>query len=283
MHAITSDTLATRVQQLPSLPVVVCDIMSLIDAGDVDLGVLEKKVAQDQSLAARILRIANSPFYGFSGQIKTIKEAVVVLGLHPIRNLVVAAGIMKQFPAGSGRHLDSVAFWQHCIGTSVAARVLARHFGVDKELAFTAGLLHDIGKLAFDSHFPDDYARVLEYRAERDCHLATAEKAVLGMDHAEAGARLARHWKLPPPIGAVIEHHHRPEGAGGLPIVDLVHVADAVCRGLDIGNGEYDLVPQVHDEAAARLGVDWSGLKACLLEVEELNQQSNLFLAELTD
>ena len=282
MDTVTLDTLEMQVQQLPSLPVVVYDIMALIDAGDVDLTVLQRKVAQDQSLAARILRIANSPFYGFSGQINTIKEAVVVLGLQPIRNLVVAAGIMKQFPAGASRHLDPLAFWQHCIGTSIAARVLARHCGLDKELAFTAGLLHDIGKLAFDCHFPDQYARVLEYRAEHDCHLLAAEDAVLGSNHAQAGGRLARHWKLPPLIASAIEHHHYPTGGDGLPLSDLIHVADAVCRGLDIGNGEYDLVPPLDGDAVARLGVDWSEFKACLVEVEELNQQSNLFLAELT-
>lgn len=275
------ESLAGKVRELPSLPVVVTEIVAMIDRGEVDIVALERKIVQDQSLAARILRIANSPFYGVSGKVGTVKEGLVVLGLAAVRNLVIAASVMKQFPVRGGVHLNRIAFWQHSIGTSITGRVLARRLGMDKEIAFTAGLLHDIGKLALDCYFSGDYTQVLLYRQDKDCHLMEAEAAVLGFDHAQAGGVLARHWKLPSPIVAAIEGHHSPDGCSACPIVDLIHVSDVVCRGLDIGNGGEDLLPGLHPPVMGRLGLDWSDLKAYFAEIEACNQAGNLLLADL--
>lgn len=282
MDALNGDSLEHKIKQLPSLPAVVTDIMALIDDVDVDVVALEKKIGQDQSLAARILHIANSPFYGFTGNIGAIKDAVVLLGLHAVRNLVLAASVMKQFPPRSGKQINRVAFWQHSIGTSIASRVIAEQYGLDKDIGFSAGLLHDIGKLALDSYFPVEYTQVLIYREQQECLLVEAENAILGFDHTEVGACIARHWNLPELITTAIEHHHTPGDQCPSPVVDLVHISDIICRGLGIGSGGDDLVPQLQPAAMERLGIEWSALKGLFYEIEQRNSDSNLFLAEIT-
>lgn len=282
MSALTLERLEREVQQLPSLSLTVMEALAVIDRGEGDLAELEKTIGQDPGLAARILRVANSPFYGFSGHIGSIKEACIVLGLYTIRNLVLAAGIIGRFPPKDGGHFDRLALWRHAVGVGVAAKVLARRHGFDQDLAFTAGLLHDIGKLVLDACFPAEFARVLAHRDAHECLIREAEEAVLGFDHGLVGARAAKHWRLPPGIVEAIEAHHRPGHGPASALVDIVHVADILCRGLEIGDGGDDLIPCLDPGAMARLRLTWEALAVCLPEIEEINAATNLLADEST-
>lgn len=263
-------------RQLPALPAAVMEVLDLIDRGDVNLAALEQRISRDQTLAARILRLANSPFYGCSQQVASIRQACVVLGIHTIRNVVTAVGVLGRFPPVADAHFNRFALWQHAIGTGVAARALARHCGRDQEAAFTAGLLHDIGKLVLDVCFPEPFAEALRRCEEEGGLLREAEAAVFGFDHAVVGGRVARRWRLPATIADAIELHHAPDRAHASPLADLVHVADIVCRGLEIGSGGDDLIPAVVPGALQRLGYTWESIGTYLAEIEALNAASNL-------
>lgn len=281
MNKLSLESLDKKMQRLPSLPVVVTDILAMIQRGDVNLHSLDEKLSKDQALSAQTLRIANSAFYGFSRNIGSIKEAVVILGIHAIRNLVTAAGIINQFSPDSSARLNRAMFWQHSIGTSIAARVMAKRTGLDQEIAFTAGLLHDVGKLILDTYFPEHYEKVQRYQKEHDCLLRDAEEAVLGFDHTVVGGRVAKLWKLPSLIVDVIESHHQSEKNATHPLVALVHCADIICRGLNIGNGGDDLIPQLNPDALQCIGHDWNTLKGCLQEIEEHSAAaSSIFITE---
>jgi putative nucleotidyltransferase with HDIG domain len=273
---LTRATLDKEIQQLPALSVIVTEVLTLIDQGDVELTVLMQKIAQDQALAARVLRVVNSPFYGFSRHIASLKDAGMMLGVHTLRNIVMAAGIMGHFPPGKDEGFDRLSFWQHAIGTGVAAKVLASQCGLDEETAFTAGLLHDVGKLVMAVYFPADFDQVLAMRDARDSLLKDAEKAVLGFDHSLVGARVAQQWKLPEPIIKAIQHHHSPESAADVPFAALVHVADILCRSLEIGHGGDTLIPTLDVTAMQQLGLGWEHLRASLPEIEALNASTNL-------
>ncbi len=276
---LTRESLDKEIQQLPSLSTIVMEVLRLLDQGDVDLPALMKKIGQDQSLAARVLRVVNSPFYGFPARIGSLKDAGMMLGVHSLRNIVTAAGIMGHFPPGKDESFGRLSFWQHAIGTGVAANVLARHCGLDQEVAFTAGLLHDIGKLVMTVYFPADFAQVLAWRDAQDCLLRDAEQAVLGFDHTLVGVKVAKKWKLPELIMAAIHYHHKPASKPDAPFAALAHVADILCRGLEIGNGGDSLIPALDIRAMERLGLEWDELSHCLPEVEALNANANL-LAE---
>ncbi|MDH5573621.1 MAG: HDOD domain-containing protein, partial [Gammaproteobacteria bacterium] len=197
MPELNRESLSIEIKQLPSLSVVVTHLLTQLQRDDVAMAELMEEASHDQALAARILQIANSPFYGLSTHIGSLKDAGTMLGIHTLSNIVAAAGIIGHFPVTKDESFDRSSFWQHAIGTGICARVLASHSGLDQELAFTAGLLHDIGKLVMAAYFEYDFSRVLAYRDEHDCLLKDAEQAVLGFDHCHIGAHVAERWKLP--------------------------------------------------------------------------------------
>ncbi|GAB4345214.1 MAG: HDOD domain-containing protein [Gammaproteobacteria bacterium] len=264
-------------RDLGSLSVVVTEVLALLDRQDVDLSSLEQRIAQDQALAARILRIANSPFYGMSREIASLKEATVVLGVHTIRNVVTTAGVMALFSGDSAQGFDRLAFWQHAIGVGIASRVVGRHMGLEGEAAFTAGLLHDVGKLVIDCVLPEEFARINEQVAETGCLMVEAERQILGFDHSFTGGRVAERWKLPPPVIAAITRHHTPDSSSEA-IVQAVHLGDILCRALEIGNGGDDGLPELNPSAMDRTGLDWSSIRGCLEEIDQLNASANLIL-----
>ncbi len=277
MASLNINNLDREVRELPSLSIVVSQLLTLLQRDDVAMAELMEEISRDQGLAARILRIANSPFYGLSSHIGSLTDAGAMLGVHTLSNIVTAAGIMGQFPPTADESFDRLSFWKHAIGVGVCARVLARHGGLDAEVAFTAGLLHDIGKLVMAAYFEDDFSQVLVYRDEHDCLLRDAEQAVLGFDHTVIGARVARHWKLPEPVINAIQHHHALMDVAS-PLSELVHVADILCRALDIGHGGDDLIPVLNLAAMKRLGLKWALLADCLGEIESLNSFSDLLI-----
>jgi|GEM_PF-246571 len=278
---LTIERLDKEIQQLPALSEVVMEVLELIDKGNVEFPVLMKKISQDQALASRVLKVANSPFYGNACKIGSLKGAGVMLGIHTLRSIVTTVGIIGRFPAKSGGNFDRLKFWKHAIGTGVTAKVLARKIGFDQDTAFSAGLLHDVGKLVLDAHFPMDFYRVLARRDSEQCLLKDAELKELGFDHTIVGAKAAHHWKLPPLIHAAIHNHHNPEKHSTTPIVDLIHVADIICRGLEIGSGGDDLIPAINPASLNRLRLDWSEIMKCLPVIERENADANLLIEDI--
>ncbi|MCW9023830.1 MAG: HDOD domain-containing protein [Gammaproteobacteria bacterium] len=274
MAKLTRESLSKEIQQLPSLSVIVTHLLTQLQRDDVAMAELMEEASHDQALAARILHIANSPFYGLSAHIGSLKDAGTMLGIHTLYNIVTAAGIIGHFPPAEDQNFDRHSFWQHVIGTGICARVLAHHAGMDQELAFTAGLLHDIGKVVMAVYFEEDFARVLAYRDEHDCLIREAEQAVLGFDHTLVGAQVAQSWKLPKPVVDAIKSHHSLP-ATSLPLAELIHLSDILCRGLNIGHGGDDLIPFLKSSVLARLGLNWDIIRSYLGEIENLNRFSD--------
>jgi putative nucleotidyltransferase with HDIG domain len=242
----------TRVRDLPSLPAVVVELLSSVEQEDIDTHALAAKITLDQGLTAKTLRLANSSFYGMPAKVTTIHQAISVLGFHSIRTLVTACSVTASFAPGKDAGFDLEGFWRHSIGSAVCARVLAPHFKLNPDTAFTAGLLHDLGTLVLATGYPDEYRRVGEHRRRHDCQAAQAEQAVFGLDHAAVGSALAAHWKFPLAIQRAVAGHHQPglgalgpPGAGAaaeLPAT-VVCLANVLAHALDLSEQEDDQVP----------------------------------------
>jgi putative nucleotidyltransferase with HDIG domain len=232
-----------HLRDLPSLSAVVVELLSSMEAEDVDAHMLGEKIATDQSLTAKTLRLANSSFYGMSNKVTSIHQAIAVLGVHSIRTLVTACAITGSFPADASKGFNFKGFWRHSVGTAVCAKLLAPHLKLNPEAAFTAGLLHDIGTLVLATRLPDQYAQMLAYRREHDCYLAEAELAVFGTDHAAVGRALAAHWRFPPSMQSAVAEDH--DWDAGLPpaLPLLVHTANIVAHALDLAEDPDALVP----------------------------------------
>ncbi|MFD2366777.1 HDOD domain-containing protein [Pseudoduganella sp. GCM10020061] len=256
MSAVLPEQLAGAMDDLPSLPVVVMELLNSIEQEDVDIAVLAKKVSHDQALTAKTLRLANSSAFGLQLKVTTIQQAITYLGFQATRNLITAAALTGCFAENRCAGFDHKAFWRHSIATAACARILARQMRLNQDIAFTAGLLHDIGRLVLVSSFPDKYAQAIEYRKRTDCTLLEAERAVLGADHMTAGAALARHWNFSETMTLPIALHHEPESKGAGFLTAIVHVADAMVHALDIGGDKDEIAPAVSPVAWAALALN---------------------------
>jgi putative nucleotidyltransferase with HDIG domain len=268
MSPLDLDQVVRRVRDLPSLPSIVLDLISSFERADVDVTTLAEKISRDQALSAKTLRLANSSFYGLPAKVKTVKQAIVVLGFDSARALAVASSVMDSFGAGNSQQIDATSFWRHSIATALCAKNLARHANLDQDYAFIAGLLHDIGRLVLASSFPEEYARVIDDCERHDATLAEAELRVLGVDHQRTGQMLAEAWKFPLVIQSAIGQHHAPAGADLCNVPGLVHAANAMVQALDLGGGAYIAVPRLVDAAWDSLRLTPEHLLAVCRETE---------------
>lgn len=267
---IQFEEIIKQVQDLPTLPVIVMEILNSIDKEDVDISLLAKKVSYDQALTAKTLRFANSSFYGTPSKVTTIHQAISILGMQSVRNLITVAAMTGCFPQGECKGFDFKAFWRHSIATALCAELLARHLRINQEFAFTAGLLHDIGRLVLVTRFPKLYESALKHRATHDAYLLDSERAVLGIDHVVAGHALAQHWNFSVPLQSAIAQHHDPQDCGSRSLAAIVHVADAITHALDLSGLDDDLVSPISLEAWESLGLDE---KACMRIFKQTESQ----------
>ena len=268
MRAISADDIVRQLHNLPTLSSVVVELLSCVDQEDIDIGTLARKVSHDQALTAKTLRFANSSFFGSHSKVTTIQQAISLLGMQSVRHLITASALAGHFPDGDCPGFDSRAFWRHSIATAVCCKVLAMHLHLNQDYAFTAGLLHDIGRLVLVSRFPQQYSAAIAYRAALDCHLLDAERAVLTTDHVVVGHALAVQWNFSEVIQNAIAGHHEPDGFGNGSIASMVHVANSIVHGLDLDGVEDDLVPPLSQAAWDGLGLQESDYALIFRETE---------------
>ena len=193
MHEILDN-----LHQLPAIPAVVQELIQNFDNPALDSQHLAQKISQDQALVAKVLRVANSAFYGLPRQVGSTQEAVVVLGFSTVRSLVLSAGFIDAFSASTPTAcVDREHYWQRSLVIATYARAVAKCLRQDSEMAFSAGLLHDIGIMVLDVCAHERFAVVWKNAQGDGDELIQAERAAFGFDHAELGAEVARRWKFP--------------------------------------------------------------------------------------
>ncbi len=229
----------SRVGDLPAVPAIAAAVIALVEDPNASADDLREVIEQDPGLAARVLKAANSSLFGFSRRIETLRHAISLLGFRSVKNLVLSASLKDVFVRFG---LTERLLWQHATRAGAVAAKLVEHptIDIDREEAFTLGLLHDLGKVALNNLAPDDYARVMARVYNEGVSFAEAERSVFGFDHAEIGALVAEKWRLPPRIESVIRLHHTPSALETLPLVDqrltaLAMVTTAVCTRLGVG------------------------------------------------
>lgn len=266
------DTVARRVKDLPALPHALSEVLAALRRDDLHIERCAALIERDQALCGRTLRLANSPFYGLSGRIGTIRDAIQLLGLGTVGTLMTAALLSVQFNPRQCAGFEFPRFLRHAIGASIAARELACATGHDDAEAGLAGLLHDVGQLALAAYFPAELSAALALARTADCPVVEAERALLNLDHAEVGGLVARHWCFPARMAEAIEQHHHSErhaapGADSA-LSDIVHLADAIAHALNVAHDPHEAVPQVSPEAWARLRPNALPMAAIFASVE---------------
>jgi PAS domain S-box-containing protein len=243
------------IDKLPMLPTVA--ILLLEVAGDERSSAqdLAKLIETDQALAGKTLRMANSAYYGRSGSISTLRDAVALIGFRALRSTILTVFFMDAFKGrNNGTGFDVEAFWLHSLACAICCREIAVKMsgpGSFAEEAFVCGMLHDAGKVLLNHHVPDAYKQVVETVAAQDLTIAEAERAVLDVDHAELGSELLKLWQLPEhETHAVRLHHHPPpERAGqdpGARLAEVISLGDTIVRIHKFGSGG-DEIPRFLD------------------------------------
>jgi len=220
-----------NINELPTLPHVVAQILEKTRDQDASLNEVVSIISTDQALVSTLLKLVNSAFYGFSRRITTLKQAITLLGFRSVRNVVVNCGVVGIFRKRTFNNHYRFRLWDHSVCCAVAARTLAEMKGFKaKEEAFTAGLLHDIGKVVIDQYAPKDSAAIMR-KVEAGADTREAEVEIIGVDHTEVGGWIAERWHLPKTLCWVIRHHHDPESPeipGDAEIVRLIATANAL-------------------------------------------------------
>ncbi len=244
----------STLDKVPPVAGAVIELLRSLDDENLDATHLAKKIGHDPVLSARVLRIVNSPFYGVAGKVASLQEAVMVLGFSSVRRLALAVSLNGSYPMRGEGEADPRRIWRHSFSVALCAQALARLARVDADSAFTAGLLHDIGRIALLSVEPASFAAVLAARAQHP-DLEAAEMAVLGFTHAEFGARLLERWHLPGILLRAVEFHHRPDTAPTGPLTDLTHVADHLAHAMADNTLEQLVAVGTPNNAVIRLGL----------------------------
>jgi putative nucleotidyltransferase with HDIG domain len=251
------DEIISDVRSFPSMSGVAVKVLKLIDDPDSTAAKIEELLRLDPGITANILKLTNSAYFGLSTRIASVRQAIVLLGWQRLGKLVVTSCVNaildKPVP---GYDLPSGELWRHSIAVSVAAELLASELGITAyDEAFTAALLHDLGKLVLGNYVKEDL-QAIEAAAGEDVPFQVAERQILGTDHAEVGARLLETWSFPPSLVSAVRWHHDPDAAEDTrTMVDLVHVANVLCLMIGIGVGREGLRYAPSPAATKRLGV----------------------------
>lgn len=269
------NTILDRLHQLPAMPQVVQEVMASFRDENAGSAVLAHKIAYDQGLSARVLRVANSSFYGLQREVGSMQEAVMVLGFDTIRSLVVSAGFMRAFAASAEGQFDRYEFWVRSFRVATYTEAVANCLGEERQMAFTAGMFHDVGQLVLDVCIPDQFSDILRQQKETGKDLLEVERMVLGFDHAEIGGDMAKRWNFPPKIEYAIRHWRSPERMHFEMLGALVNVAVLLDSGL---RGD-ELMERIPATLRNRMGLDWEKLEPDMPQPEELDVVANLMVA----
>jgi HD-like signal output (HDOD) protein len=227
-------------RQIPTIPAVLAPLLRYLQqpVEQIDVQKVTDMLAQDKSLAAQCLQMANSPLFGRWKKVDSLRGAVVSLGFHHLSDIAMSCGVLNMLP-GEKTSIDPVVFWEHSLGCALVCRHLARkiNFG-DASQAYLAGLLHDLGIIVNLWVLPKEFAAAFELAKTQGIPLHEAEQISLGFTHCESGALLAEKWELSPELIEVVTHHHSPEGSlNHAGLTALVQLGDLLCRmsGLNYG------------------------------------------------
>jgi len=235
-----------RVQQIetmPAIPTVFLPLLKMLSHSveEVKLDEVVRLVSYDTTIAAQCLRMAASPLFGLAQPPKSIKSAILSLGLRRVETILLTCCLGQAFPARNWP-LDPAVFWTHSLGCAMVCRKFSEKLSAsDDEKAYMAGLLHDIGFVVNCLVFSGEFEKVMEHACREEIPLEEAEFALLGFTHSDTGYALAEKWNLADDIKEVVAHHHSVEPDQTMqPLAALVHLSDLLCRMRGLGYGYYE-------------------------------------------
>ncbi|KUJ96303.1 MAG: hypothetical protein PWR24_520 [Desulfonauticus sp.] len=248
------------VKDLPTLPKVLEEVSKLVEDPNSSTEKIAKAISRDQVLSAKVLKMVNSPIYGFPRRISTIQHALVLLGFNVIKGLIISTSVFDIMTK------SMVGLWEHSLGCALAASVIAKKVGFkDPEEYAVAGLLHDLGKVIALVQLPELKEEVDAVVKKEDLSYYEAERKVMGFAHDRINAWLADYWNLPLRLREALAWHHKVKSAQHHPdMAAVVHLADFITRAFEVGFAGDDQVSFVYPESLKILKLSLNDLEDIL-------------------
>jgi len=271
--------LMRRIDRLKPLPEIARRIISRIEYSGSSLSDLEKYILKDQAITANILKVCNSAYYGLQHKISSINRAVVLIGAETLRNIVLAASLYNLYKERiDGYSLEKGAMLKHSVCCGMVAELIANEKKFkDCDVVFTAGLLHDIGKMILDEYAFEKFNLIMDRVVNDNMPFLDAEDTILGYNHAQVGGLAAREWNLPEVLIEAISFHHQPEKAKGNPqVVSIVHIADVISSMAGAGGGADDLANRIHQSAISAINLQKDDVDRIVEKLPEVMRHAEI-------
>ncbi len=272
-----------EIGDLPPMPVVAVKVMKLLQEPTTDADLLARTISADAAVSAQILKIANSSFYSMSRQIKSLENAIVILGEKTLKSVLLAAslkGVNKRYG------LLEKMFWEDSIGCAIGSRLIASKIpGIDAEEAFLAGLFRHLGKVVMNNWKPQDYLEVVQASYKKSGRISELEREHFPFTHAQVGAAVLEKWYFDPSLVSAVLHHsdlsiEPGDDMTAYHLAAIVNISGALCRILGIGqrSPDQELAPE-RTEGAYALGMDRVRCDEILAEMQSVFEANQEFFA----
>lgn len=289
MTTININKLLNRVDAIPSNFHIAIKVAKMLDNLNVNIAELSRIIGADQSFTVQLLKLCNSAQFGFSRKIVTVNDAITRLGFKTLKSLVFVVVSKGSFNKPiDGYDLAKGELWRNSIACAVYSKYLAEISGYkDPELAFTAGLLRDIGKLIIHEYVKEEYNNIVNLVNSENTGFSEAEEKILGYNHSQVGAKIAAKWNFPKVLEETIEFHHNPNSAQesclDKHLINIIHVADSIAMMLGIGLGNDGMMHSLNLSSLENIGIDLNsvGIESLISDMVDLTTEIDLLMANM--
>lgn len=288
-----AESIIASFHMLPTIPAAASQAIQLLNKSDPDLSEVADVILADQVITARVIRIINSPLYKMLHEVESVKQALIYLGPQKVFEIILTSCFLEVTDNRAVADIRPQSCWEHSFGVALVARKLAEQSNtVRPEMAYVAGILHDVGEVILMHQRQEQFRQAVLLSMEREIDLYEAEKEVFGTTHCEIGALLANQWRFPELLAHVIQHHHDNWLEIQSPAAQVVHLADQICNDIGlaccvepaqpgVGAGVYRVQLSELEKQFARLGVtDANALRTGLVQqVDRIRQTVQMIYA----
>jgi HD-like signal output (HDOD) protein len=276
------ERLINETDTIYSLPLIYERLTEVINHPRSSIADITRIISEDPGLTARLLKLANSPMFGFFSKIDTIDKAATVIGTQQLQALALAVSVMEVFTGIPEELVNMKSFWQHSIACGIIARTLAiYHREINAERVFAAGILHDVGRLVMFITIPDIVKEMIAESRNDEALLFRTEENRFGFTHATVGGGLLANWKIPESITEPVSCHHSPVAAKKFNLeTSFIHMADIICKALGIGCTGEPFVPPLEPSTWERMDIPAGSLVEIMRQAEPQLEETLAILGE---
>ncbi|MGV1099897.1 HDOD domain-containing protein [Thiovibrio sp. JS02] len=275
------EEILSLVKHVPPFPKVAQRVSEMLNDPEVGAADLAEVIQYDQVITANVLKICNAAYFGLPRKVASLDEALVVVGNATLKDIIITSSSARYYKgaAGEGYKLEQGDLWKHSVATGIMAKELVKHVkDVDQGSAYTAGLLHDIGKRFLSSFVADEFKKIMMKVVKDGCSFVEAEKELLGASHAELGGMILRQWEFPREMELAVQQHHDPDALEKEPLTAVVALANALVISMGIGVGADGLSTKLQGIGLKRFAITPMHLDLCMANLlDEIDRAQELF------